>query len=44
MIFQVVMKTVYEIVALPMTMRFVKRVERLEAEATKASRTPIFES
>ena len=44
MIFQVVMKTIYEIVALPMTMRFVKRVERLEAKATKASRTPIYES
>lgn len=32
MAFQVVMKTAYEIVALPVTIRFVKRIERIERE------------
>ena len=43
MIFQVVMKTLYEIVALPMTIKVVRRVEAMEEKAlTAQSPSPIY--
>ena len=43
MIFQVVMKTLYEIVALPMTIKVVRRVEAMEEKAlTDESPSPIY--
>ena len=44
MIFQVVMKTAYEIVALPMTIAFVRRIEAMERPTTQVNHSPIFES
>ena len=43
MIFQVVMKTAYEIVALPMTIAFVRRIEAMERPTTQVNHSPIFE-
>ena len=41
MIFQVVMKTLYEIVALPMTIKVVRRVEAMEEKAL-SDKSPIY--